>query len=149
MKKSIFSYLLCFWAVAGFAQEDENAIKATIQQLFDGMRLKDSSMVRDSFDASVRLQTTGFRDGKAFLRTESVADFLKIVATPRPEIFEEKVQAYQIQIDLPMASVWTPYQFFVDKKFSHCGINAFQLFKSEKGWKIIQIVDTRRKEKCE
>lgn len=33
--------------------------------------------------------------------------------------------------------------------FSHCGIDAFQLFKDDKGeWKITQIVDTRRKEGC-
>ena len=32
---------------------------------------------------------------------------------------------------------------------SHCGINAFQLFKSSDGWKVIQITDTRNKEGCQ
>jgi hypothetical protein len=48
-----------------------------------------------------------------------------------------------------MATAWTPYKFYLDKTFSHCGVNAFQLFKSENGWKIISILDTRRKEPCD
>ncbi|MBI5914693.1 MAG: nuclear transport factor 2 family protein [Bacteroidetes bacterium] len=32
---------------------------------------------------------------------------------------------------------------------SHCGVDAFQLFKGENGWKITQISDTRRRENCQ
>ena len=35
------------------------------------------------------------------------------------------------------------------KRFSHCGVDAFQLVKTAAGWKIFQLSDTRRKEKCE
>ncbi|RYZ94279.1 MAG: hypothetical protein EOP47_28140, partial [Sphingobacteriaceae bacterium] len=53
-----------------------------------------------------------------------------------------------IKIDGELASVWTPYKFYLGDKFSHCGINFFQLMKMATGWKVIYIVDTRRKDNC-
>jgi hypothetical protein len=76
-------------------------------------------------------------------------DFLNMIATPRKEIFDEQILSFEIRIDGQMATAWTPYKFYLDKTFSHCGVNAFQLFKSENGWKIISILDTRRKEPCD
>ncbi|HFA51249.1 MAG TPA: hypothetical protein ENJ95_19730 [Bacteroidetes bacterium] len=32
---------------------------------------------------------------------------------------------------------------------SHCGVNAFHLFKSREGWKITQVTDTRRRNNCQ
>ncbi|MEM0542129.1 hypothetical protein WFZ85_05850 [Flavobacterium sp. j3] len=55
--------------------------------------------------------------------------------------------SYTIQVDGEMAHAWTPYEFYVNGKFSHKGVNAFTLFKDgsleASGWKIIHIVDTR------
>jgi len=32
--------------------------------------------------------------------------------------------------------VWAPYDFWIDGKLSHCGTDAFDLIKTEDGWKI-------------
>ena len=44
-----------------------------------------------------------------------------------------------------IAIVWCDYEFLIDSKLSHKGVDVFQLFYSDNGWKIIQICDTRRK----
>ncbi len=55
----------------------------------------------------------------------------------------------KIEIDGNLAQAWTQYAFYVGKKFSHCGVDAFQLFKGTDGtWKIFQLADTRQKEGC-
>ena len=55
----------------------------------------------------------------------------------------------KIQIDGNMAQAWAPYAFYVGKKFSHCGVDAFQLFKSTDGvWRIFHLADTRQKDGC-
>ena len=54
----------------------------------------------------------------------------------------------KIEVDGRLATVWAPYTFYVGKKLSHCGTNAFQLVKGDMGWQIIQIIDTRNKENC-
>jgi hypothetical protein len=41
------------------------------------------------------------------------------------------------------------YAFYVGERLSHCGVDAFQLFKGPDGWRIFEIADTRRSEGCE
>ena len=61
------------------------------------------------------------------------------------DIYEERISDYQVRIDGIMATVWTPYEFYLNDEFHHGGVNAFQLFRGEEGWKIVSISDTRRK----
>jgi hypothetical protein len=44
--------------------------------------------------------------------------------------------------------VWTPYAFYYDGNFSHCGVDSFQLARTAEGWKVVQIADTRRTQGC-
>ena len=54
------------------------------------------------------------------------------------------------RIDDDLAQVWTDYAFYAGEKFSHCGIDAFQLIRGSDGrWRIINLIDTRRQEPCE
>ncbi|MCU0443517.1 MAG: nuclear transport factor 2 family protein [Microscillaceae bacterium] len=151
MKRLFLSLLLALPMMAYSQTTAENEVIAVIKQMFDGMRKGDSSMVRAVFDASIRLQTTFTnKDGKSGLHTENTLDnFLKAVGTPHPQVFDERIKSYEVRIDDNLATVWTPYEFYLGTTFSHCGVNAFQLFKSEKGWKIIHITDTRRKQGCQ
>jgi hypothetical protein len=47
-----------------------------------------------------------------------------------------------------MAAVWTPYNFYYNGQFSHCGVNSFQVIRFKDGWKIQYIIDTRRRTGC-
>jgi hypothetical protein len=83
------------------------------------------------------------------VKSNPVADFVKRIAeTPVDTQLDERILDYHIQIDGNLASVWTPYRFYVNENFSHCGVNSFQLVKMKEGWKIVYIIDTRRKEPC-
>ena len=128
---------------------EEIAVKAAINSLFDGMRTSDSTLIRKAFASKSIMQTIATsKEGKASVRSESIDGFIKSVATPHPEKYDERIVFTKVLIDGNLASVWTDYKFYVGDKFSHCGVNSFQLFKSEEGWKIIYIIDTRRKDKC-
>ena len=136
---------------ASFAQtnSEETAIKASINLLFDGMRNADTSMIRKAFAAKNTMETIAKgKDGKYIVRSESSNDFIKSVGMPHPEKYDERIVCTKILIDANLASVWTDYKFYLDDKFSHCGVNSFQLFKGDEGWKIIYLIDTRRKEGC-
>lgn len=130
--------------------ETENEIMQTVRSLFEGMRLGDSSMVRATFHTDANLNTTFTdKEGVTQFRTGSVDGFVTQIGTPHKEVYDEKIWSYQIQIDGPLASVWTDYSFFLDDKFLHCGVNAFHLVQFSDGWKITQITDTRRKSNCQ
>ncbi|MBC7890646.1 MAG: nuclear transport factor 2 family protein [Sphingobacteriaceae bacterium] len=132
-----------------FAQNpEEAAVQATIDRLFEGMKKGDSSLVRSIFHSTARLQTAYMsKEGKPLLQSEAIAGFVKAVGTPHKEVWDERISGYNIRIDDNLATAWTPYEFYVDGKYLHEGVNAFQLFRSPEGWKIIQICDTRRKRK--
>jgi len=128
---------------------DEEAVKATINLLFDGMRNADSVMIRKAFANQNTMETiVKTKDGNTVVRRESVDGFIKSIAAPHPEKYDERIVFAKILIDSQLASVWTDYKFYIGDKFSHCGVNSFQLVKLNDGWKIVYIIDTRRKEGC-
>ena len=151
MKKLLLCVVLLGGNFGAFAQASATetaAVKQTITTFFDGMRRGDSTAVRSTLAPGVVFQVIANREGKTRVQTEKVAGFLKSVGTPHAEIYDERITFEQVLIDANLASVWTPYQFYLGSTFSHCGYNSFQLVKLAEGWKIAHIIDTKRKEKC-
>jgi hypothetical protein len=144
--------LLCI--PANFLKSQENieadAVRAVIEQMFESMRTSDTVTMTSLFDTSARLQTVFLNhQGTSELRLETVADFITAIARPRTAKYDERIWSYDIRLDGNLSTVWTEYSFFVGDKLSHCGVNAFQLYKDKTGkWKIHQITDTRRKTNC-
>ncbi|MFD2584079.1 nuclear transport factor 2 family protein [Pedobacter vanadiisoli] len=150
MKESvIFALFLLCLSTSGFAQSDEeNAIKKTITNLFTGMKDADSTLARSAFADAAIMQTIVNKEGKVSVRNESVNNFIKFIGTPHQQKYDERIVFTKILIDGDLAAVWTDYKFYLGDKFSHCGVNSFQLVKGDKGWQIVYIIDTRRKEGC-
>jgi hypothetical protein len=47
-----------------------------------------------------------------------------------------------------VAVVWTPYDFFLNGEFSHCGIDVFTMLRGEDGWRVIGITYDVVREGC-
>jgi hypothetical protein len=128
--------------------EDASA-RASVTALFDAMRSGSADGVRAAFAPGARLQTVMIGpDGVAILRDEEVEAFAVAVGTPREQVWDERIDAWHVRVDGPLAVVTTDYSFYVDDRFSHCGINAIQLLRAADGWRIFQLVDTRRRAGC-
>lgn len=138
--------VLCLTAASPLAAQADShrEVAAAVGALFDGMRRGDSTAVRGAFHPEARLQTTTVRDGQTLLRTERIDDFLRAVGTPHPEVWDERVSGLEIRVDGPLATAWMQYSFYLGSQFSHCGVNAMQLVRDASGWRILQIIDTRR-----
>lgn len=150
MKIQVLICVLFFPLIAWSQEEKEmEAVKIAIQKLFDGMRIGDSTQVRKVFVPGARMQTSFVdKEGQPKLVDGDLEKFIAAVGTPHEEIWDERIWSYDIRIDGTLAAAWTPYSFYVGEKFSHCGVNAFHLFKSREGWRITHITDTRRKINC-
>jgi len=127
---------------------DRGPVLAVVNRLFDGMRRGDSGMVRSTFHPRVQLSTAVVREGKPILQIGSLDDFLKAVGTPHDSIWDERISNEVVHQDGNLAVVWTDYRFFVGSRFSHCGVDAFQLIKEDSDWKIVALADTRRRTGC-
>ena len=128
---------------------DRPAILAVITRLFDGMRRGDSAMVRSAFHPRASLTTAVVRQGKATVTFDDVETFLRAVGTPHDSVWDERITNEVVHQDGTLAVVWTDYRFYVGDRFSHCGVDAFQLAKEDGEWKITALADTRRKQGCE
>lgn len=148
--KNLITILIFFVSISAIAQTNEEQIKASINQVFDGMRKNDTTLVREVLHSSCFLKSIGkSKTGEVRLQEDAISDWLKQIGTKREGvILDERLTSYDIKMDGEMAMAWTPYEFYVNDKFNHCGVDVFTLMHTEKGWKIIGIVDTRRKENC-
>lgn len=149
MKKLLLIFSL-FVISPAFAQTDEEQIKASINQVFDGMRKNDTTLVRQVLHPSCFLKSIGkSKTGETRLQEDAIGEWLKQIGTKREGVvLDERLTSYDIKIDGEMAMAWTPYEFYVNDKFYHCGVDVFTMMHTAKGWKIVGIVDTRRKENC-
>lgn len=127
------------------AQKQE--IQKCIESFFEGFHQRDSTKIKLVCSDKMILQSISESTMKGNkLSDESAKEFYKSIASiPSNMKFQEKILSYNIQIDGTMAHVWTPYEFYLNDKFSHSGVNAFTLFKEKDSWKIIYLIDTRRK----
>jgi hypothetical protein len=144
----IFTTALLF-SIPSYGQSDELAVQKVIESLFDGMRAKNINQLATVFADDAMMQTIALGDNGPQVNPGSVSDFMKrISTTPADTQLDERILNFEIKVDGPMASAWTPYEFYVNGTFSHCGVNSFQLVKFAEGWKVVYIIDTRRKDPC-
>lgn len=147
---SLFAFLPTASAQKPKPENPEKAIKTVINRFFDGLEKGDTTLLKSSCTPTMLLQTyTTDKEGKMQVYTEELADFLAMVGSPSTDKYEERIKFEAIHAEKSLASVWTPYSFYINGKRSHCGTNSFQLVKTADGWKIQYIIDTRRKQGCE
>ena len=147
--KHIF-IILTFISTTAFCQDDEAGVKQTVNRLFEGMKKSDTATIRAAFSSQPVLQTIiKNRDGKTSIESEPLDSFLVAISKPHTEIYDERITFDVIKIDGDLAMVWAQYKFYLGDKFSHCGVDSFQLIKINGEWKIQYLIDTRRRQDCE
>ena len=115
----------------------EDSVKAVINKMFTGMKAADPVILKSSFADSMVLQTISRnKEGQLIVSNES------------PGNADERIVFDVVKVDGPLAIAWTPYSFYYKGKFSHCGVNSFQLVRFNGEWKIQYLIDTRRKQGC-
>tara|TARA_R110002167_G_scaffold91083_3_gene244980 strand:- start:1287 stop:1742 length:456 start_codon:yes stop_codon:yes gene_type:complete len=143
---------LLFLQVTISAQKsDKESVQECIETFFNGFHQQDSTIVKQTVWEGIVLQTIATDSvGNNVVDTEDFSAFIKsIVGIPKTTRFQEVIKGFTIQIDGPMANAWTPYEFRVNDAFHHCGVNSFQLVKQGQEWKIVYLIDTRRKTGCD
>ncbi|MBN8680052.1 MAG: nuclear transport factor 2 family protein [Chitinophagales bacterium] len=154
--KQLLSFLFLLLAASSFAQkkasdvaDDEKAIKKTINNFFAGMEKGDTTLLKSTCMPDMVLQTyMADKEGAMQVYTQDFVEFVMMVGNPGPDQYDERIKFEAIHAEQSLASVWTPYSFYINGKRSHCGTNSFQMVKTKGGWKIQYIIDTRRKQGC-
>jgi hypothetical protein len=132
------------------AQTAEDSVKAAVNKMFTGMKNADAALLRNSFADSAILQTiTRNKEGNIVVQNESTAGFIEVISKLPVGAADERISFETVKVDGPLAMAWTPYHFYLNGQFSHCGVNSFQLVRLNGEWKIQYIIDTRRRQGCQ
>ena len=87
-------------------------------------------------------------EGEQNLEEGCLQGFLNAVGNPHDKIWDERISNLEIQVDNNLAQAWMNFSFYLGGNLSHCGVNAMQFIRTGGIWKIIYLIDTRRKHNC-
>ncbi|WP_299222898.1 nuclear transport factor 2 family protein [uncultured Aquimarina sp.] len=125
--------------------------KQAVLDFFEGFHSGDTVQIKKTILSMDMVMQTIFKtkDGKVKTNTTKIEKFLEAIHNrPKDQKWLEKLLDFRVDADDRIAQIWTPYEFYVNDQFSHCGVNIFQLFNDGKTWRIIAIADTRKREGC-
>lgn len=114
---------------------ERQAVLAVVQTFFDAMAAQDVASMTRIVIPEGRFFAMREQDGKPTVRTFTNAEYLEGLAARKQKV-RERMWNPEVRIRGRIASVWTPYDFWTDGKFSHCGIDAFDLIKTDDQWRI-------------
>jgi hypothetical protein len=118
--------------------------------MFAGMKNADPGLFKSVFSDSAIMQTISRnKEGKTVVLNESLNEFAEFIGKLKKDSADERISFETVKIDGPLAIAWTPYNFYFNSKFSHCGVNSFHLVRFNGIWKIQYLIDTRRRQGCQ
>lgn len=129
--------------------DDSTQIMDAIRVFFDGLADQDSVAMMSVTDPGTRLVLTSSKaDGSTLMRSIPIENFVGLIMSPQGDSLLETYWDPSVRVHDNLATVWLQYNFYIGERLDHCGEDAFQLFRSDEGWKIIAIADTQRRIGC-
>lgn len=137
---------ILFAAVRLFAAEasEEKAVLAVVQRFFDALAARDADAMRavltpEGRSYSVRESGAVSGVGHAELAARLPGGKEKLL---------ERMRNPRVSVRGGIAAVWTEYDFHREGKFSHCGVDSFNLVKMPEGWRIAGLIYTVESRGC-
>lgn len=126
---------------------EEEQVLAAVQDFFDGLAAGPEALHATLLEEGpvTRLRE---RDGTIEWTIQTFGQMSAATAQDDARMLERMWDA-TVLVHGPLAQVWTPYDFHVDGEFSHCGVDAFTLIKTQDGWKVSGVAYTVEPTGCE
>jgi hypothetical protein len=131
------------------APTGEKEVLAVVQTLLDGWREADPAKLETALHKDFREVTLHLQDG---VWDFAVVDRAKLIGTMSKiskGAWDDQLIDPQVHVDGPIAVVWSRYKFTVRYTEdgvahapSHCGIETFQLYRTDARWQIVNFADT-------
>jgi serine/threonine protein phosphatase PrpC len=144
----LFSFTLSSYKVVAHElgqPKTDNNITAPIYALFDGMREHNQEKILAQFTHQALLQRV---NDKGQVTNTDVKQFALSISQNNAKLDEHVLAAKINQLD-DLASVWTPFAFYLNDKLRHCGSNSFQLVQVDGQWKIHYLIDVTYAGDCQ
>ena len=121
---------------------------AVVTRLFEAMQVRDADGIRATFVFDGQLAITQKRNGETTVRTLTAEAFAKSISEGKG-VYRERMYKPEALVTGDLVTVRGRYVFYVDDRFSHCGMNSFHLMRTQQGWKIVNAASTMELDGCE
>ena len=130
-----------------YAQDDKKEVLAIAQQFFDALEKGDTTTLRSLFIDDARNYFVQEKDTKIRAGSRSPKSF----RADKDRVVRERFikDGVEVMVHNRIAMVWGSYNLWINDKFSHCGVDAFTLLKTEAGWKISSLSFSMETEGCQ
>lgn len=138
---------VCSFVSANAQTDDKKAVMDVVNKLFAEMRAANAEGILATGTADNQLVTIRkTKDGKSKIDVVSGEAFTKFFT--KADMIREVMYDPKIEVVDDWAMVWGRYVFYVNDKISHCGINQFNLVRTDNGWKIANGASTIDQNAC-
>lgn len=118
-------------------------IVAALQSVFDALAGGDADLLRGVVDPDIVMTySETSADEETVFGSSTLAELAARIETSDASLIERMWDPV-VRVSGAMATIWTPYDFYVGTEFSHCGVDAATLMNTEDGWKIVGLSWTR------
>ena len=120
---------------AAQSPSDRDAVLAALQVFFDTMTARDVEGARGILVPQGRFHVIDTSKPGSEPRSFANEEYLAQLQASK-QAMRERIWNPEVRVHGSIANVWTPYDFWIDGKLNQCGVDAFDLIKTDKGWKL-------------
>ncbi len=149
MKKQLIVALLLCVPLVGATDEttDTDAVLQLVTDFFDAMTARDVERMRAMMTVDGIIYGYQETDEGLQIIRPTHREYLENLAIGEGRLVE-RFWDPRVMVEERLATVWTPYDFYVDGEFNHCGINNFSMLNTDTGWIITGVVFSIEIESC-
>lgn len=139
--KSIIALAAALLAAAPLAAQptlEETAVRAAVEAFMRGLAAKDAAAMQAQVTEPGFVARIGERDGADRVGLIPMAQLIASVSSI-PVPVSEPLHNEIVTVDGPVATLRADYDFIIDGKRSHCGVDIFTLMRIDGAWKIATI----------
>lgn len=122
---------------------EQKEVLAALDKFFDGMTRRDTVLTRAIMLPGARFYVTA--EGKTHINTDS--SYIASLGKGK-ELLVERIKDPTVLVRGNLATVWTWYEFLINDKRSHCGVDSFTFLKTETGWRMANAAYTIERTGC-
>lgn len=128
-------------AVSAYAPSDEDreALLALVDEAFDAIAAGNGADWQAILTGKGSFAWVAGAPGERSIGHLSYAEHLARQQEPEQE-YLERIWDPVILVDGDLAMIWAPYDFHINGKFSHAGVDAMTFLRSDSGWQLAGIV---------
>ncbi len=131
-------------------QNERERVLGVVQRTFDAIASRDPQLWKTLLlEQGVAIAIRPEPDsGNQVMQLRQNSELIASIKPDDHSYLEQFTQPPVVLIHDSIAVVWGEYDFWIDGKFSHCGVDSIDLVKQDGQWQIANIMWTVETEDC-